>query len=99
MTEMKFSHRPPRSGPFGVEISTGFDREYERGTSEIRVGARRDGRVDVDVSRSVWAIYGKDKTGRTNTRTASTVLDAEQARNLIAALTDALSTIEEGNTI
>lgn len=86
-----FKHHGPHKGAFGYEISTGFDREYERGTSEVRVTPRHDGKVDLDVSKSVWAVYGEGKTGRTNTRTASVTLNRDQIANLIAVLTEQLA--------
>lgn len=42
-----FKYNPPHKGALGYEISTSFDREYERGTSEVRVQPRHDGRVDL----------------------------------------------------
>lgn len=86
-----FKHNAPHKGTFGYEISTSFDREHERGTAEVRVQPRRDGKIDLDVTRSKWDTYGNGKTGRTNTRSASVTLDRDQIRNLIAVLTEALA--------
>lgn len=86
-----YKHNAPYKGTFGYEISTSFDREYECGTSQVRVQTLRDGKISLDVEHSKWATYGTGKQGRTSTRTASVTLDREQTRNLIAVLTEELA--------
>lgn len=86
-----YKHNAPYKGTFGYEISTSFDREYERGTSQVRVQSLAGGKVSLDVEHAKWATYGTGKQGRCNTRTASVTLDREQMRNLIAVLTEALA--------
>lgn len=95
MQATTFRHNHPHKGSFGYEISTGFDREHERGISEVRVQPLRDGKVELEVSHSKWNVYGgTKKDGRTSTRTASTTLNRDQIHNLIAVLTEHLAATE-----
>ena len=91
MADTEFKHNGLHLGILGAELSTSFDRGHECGRSEARVSVRGDGRIELDVSRSAWAVYGVGKTGRTNTRSGAIVLNEAQVHDLISALTHALN--------